>query len=187
MIRNPRPTRAEISDVANAVIDHTDAVMLSGETANGKYPVEAVVMMAKIVMETESSPFDDVTIDETSKFVKVIEDAIGGAANLLSRTLKSKAILVATLTGGTARLVSRFRPELPIIAATASEFVRHQLCLSWAVFPIAVPKAGNIDQLIAQSTNRLKKDRLVKKGSQIIILAGHPVGKQVNFVEVKKI
>ncbi|MFA6131802.1 MAG: pyruvate kinase [Patescibacteria group bacterium] len=187
MIRNPRPTRAEVSDVANAVIDHTDAVMLSGETATGKYPVETVATMAKIVRETEASPFDDVTIDETSKFVKMVEDAIGGAANMLSRTLKADAILVATLTGSTARLVSRFRPELPIIAATASEFVRHQLCLSWSVRPVVVPKAKNIDQLIAASTSQIKKQRLVKKGGQVIVLAGQPVGKRVNFVEVKEI
>lgn len=187
MIRNPRPTRAEVSDVANAVIDHTDAVMLSGETASGKYPVETVEMMSKIIMEIEASPLDNVTIDETSKFVKVVEDAIGGAANLLSQTLESKAILVATLSGNTARLVSRFRPELPIIAVTASEFVCHQLCLSWAVFPVVISKASNIDQLIIQSTSRIKKDRLIKKGSQIIILAGHPLGKRVNFVEVKEV
>jgi pyruvate kinase len=187
MIRNPRPTRAEVSDVANAVIDHTDAVMLSGETATGKYPVEAVETMAKIIMETEASPFDDVSPDEAADFVKVIEDAIGGAANLLSRTVKANAILVATLSGSTARLVSRFRPELPIIAATASEFVRHQLCLSWAVSPIAIPKTFNIDDLISKSIKRLKKERLVKQGEKIIILAGQPVGKRVNFVEIKEI
>jgi len=187
MIRNPRPTRAEVSDVANAVIDHTDAVMLSGETATGKYPVESVATMAKIISETEASPFDNVTVDETAKFVKIVEDAIGGAANMLSRTLKSDAILVATLTGSTARLVSRFRPELPIIAATASEFVRHQLNLSWAVRPVAIPRAKNIDQLISESTSRIKKEHLVKKGGRVIVLAGQPVGKRVNFVEVKEV
>lgn len=187
MIRNPRPTRAEVSDVANAVIDHTDAVMLSGETATGKYPIDSVAMMAKIVCETEASPFDNVSLDETPKFVKIVEDAIGGAANMLSRTLKSQAILVATLTGSTARLVSRFRPELPIFAATSSEFIRRQLCLSWAVFPIVVPKSNSIDSLITRSTNKIKKDHLVKKGSRVIVLAGQPVGKRVNFVEVKEV
>lgn len=187
MIRNPRPTRAEVSDVANAVIDHTDAVMLSGETATGKYPVEAVSTMAKIIRETEASPFDNVSPDEAAGFVKVIEDAIGGAANLLSRSVKAQVILVATLSGSTARLISRFRPELPIITATASEFVRHQLCLSWSVFPIAISKTKNIDDLIARSISHLKKAKLIKAGQKVIILAGQPVGKRVNFVEVKEV
>lgn len=187
MIRNPRPTRAEVSDVANAVIDHTDAVMLSGETASGKYPVEAVVTMSKIVRETEISPFDDVPLEEAANFVKLVDDAISGAANMLSHTLRAKAILVATLTGSTARIVSRFRPELPIIAATTSEFIRHQINLSWSVVPITISKVRNIDELINRSIIKIKHDKLLRHGDEVIILAGQPVGRQVNFVEVKKI
>lgn len=187
MIRNPRPTRAEVSDVANAVIDHTDAVMLSGETASGKYPVESVSTMARIVHETEASPFDNVSLDETASYVKEIEDAIGGAANMLSRTLDAKAILVTTLSGNTARLVSRFRPELPILAATPSEFVRRKSNLSWAVIPMAVPKVRDIDQLISRSIEKAKRKGAFHDGDVLIILAGQPVGERVNFVEVKKI
>ncbi len=187
MIRNPRPTRAEVSDVANAVIDHTDAVMLSGETASGKYPVESVTVMSKIVRETETSPFDDVPLEEAANFVKLVDDAVGGAANMLSRTLHANAILVATLSGNTARTVSRFRPELPIIAATASEFIRRQINLSWAVMPITIPKVSDIDELIVRSVAKIKRDKLLKTGDEIIILAGQPVGRRVNFVEVKKI
>jgi pyruvate kinase len=187
MIRNPRPTRAEVSDVANAVIDHTDAVMLSGETASGKYPAESVLTMSKIVRETEASPFDDVPLAEAANFVKMVDDAVGGAANMLSRTLHADAILVATLSGSTARIVSRFRPELPIIAATASEFVRRQINLSWAVIPITIPKARDIDELIARSVAKIKREKLLSSGAEIIILAGQPVGRRVNFVEVKKI
>ncbi|KKU09141.1 MAG: Pyruvate kinase [Candidatus Uhrbacteria bacterium GW2011_GWE2_45_35] len=187
MIRNPRPTRAEVSDVANAVIDHTDAVMLSGETASGKYPVEAVATMARIIQETEDSPFDDVPIKETTHFVKIIEDAVGGAANLLSRTLKADAILVAALSDDTARLVSRFRPEMPIFAATTSEFVLRQMSLIWAVSPLIVPKSNNIDDLIAKSIGKIKKNHLIKKGGRIIVLAVKPVGKRADFVEVKEV
>ncbi len=187
MIRNPRPTRAEVSDVANAVIDHTDAVMLSGESANGKFPIEAVETMAKIVHHTETSRFDDVSVEETSSFIKKTEDAIGSAANMLSRTLRAHAILVATMSGMTARLVSRFHPELPIIAATPSEFVRRKTNLSWAVLPIAVPRMKDIDELIIHAIDKSKREKLLKKDDVVIILAGQPVGDPVNFVEVKKI
>jgi pyruvate kinase len=187
MIRNPRPTRAEVSDVANAVIDHTDAVMLSGESANGKFPVESVATMARIVHETEASPFDNVSIEEAETFVKKTEDAIGNAANLLSRTLDADAILVATMSGVTARQVSRFRPELPIIAATPSEFIRRKTNLSWAVIPIAVPRVKDIDELVTHAIAKTKHLGLLKKGDTAIILAGQPVGERVNFVEVKKI
>jgi pyruvate kinase len=183
MIRNPRPTRAEVSDVANAVIDHTDAVMLSGETATGKYPVETVQTMARIVVETEESPYDDVPLEET----KTAKDAVGGAVNFLSRTLGADAVLVATLSGTSARMVSRFRPELPIFAATSSEFIRRQINLTWAVTPIIVPRSSSINSLISCSIAKIKKDRLVKKGSKVIILAGQPVGKRVNLVEVKEV
>jgi len=187
MIRNPRPTRAEVSDVANAVIDHTDAVMLSGETATGKYPVESVKTMARIVTETESSHYDDVPVEESTRFKALVQDAVSGAANVLAHTVDAKLILVATLSGNAARMVSRFRPELPIIAATASDKVKCQLNLSWSVTPTALPRVKNVEDLIKHSINRLKKDKLVKKGDRVIILAGQPVGKKINFVEVKEI
>jgi pyruvate kinase len=187
MTRNPRPTRAEVSDVANAVIDHADAVMLSGETASGKYPVESVATMSKIIRETEASPFDDVPLEEAENFLKMADSAMSGAANMLARTLHASAILVATLSGNTARIVSRFRPELPIIAATASEFVRRQINLSWGVIPITISKVRDIDELIIRAAAKIKREKLLRRGSQIIILAGQPVGRRVNFVEVKKI
>lgn len=187
MIRNPRPTRAEVSDVANAVIDHTDAIMLSGESATGKYPVEAVQTMARIVRETEESSFDDIPIEESARMAELIEDAISGAANLLAHTVDAKMILVATMSGNAARMVSRYRPELPIVATTATEYVRHQLNISWSVMPVALPKVTDIEDLIDKSIARIKKNKWVKKGDTVIILAGQPVGKRVNFVEVKKI
>lgn len=187
MIRNPRPTRAEVSDVANAVIDHTDAVMLSGESATGKYPVESVQTMAKIVKETEDSPYDDVPVQSNHQLTKLVQDAVSNAANLLAHTVDAKLIIVATLSGNAARMVSRFRPELPIFAVTDSEFVRHQLNLSWAVFPIAIPRAKDIEALISRSVSNLKRTKEVKAGQKVILLAGQPVGKKVNFVEVKEI
>lgn len=187
MIRNPRPTRAEVSDVANAVIDHTDAVMLSGETATGKYPVETVKTMARIVTETEASHYDDVPVEESTRFKALVQDAVSGAANVLAHTVDARLILVATLSGNAARMVSRFRPELPIIAATASEKVKCQLNLSWSVMPTALARVKGVEELIEGSIRRLKKDKLVKKGDRVIILAGQPVGKKINFVEVKEI
>jgi len=187
MIRNPRPTRAEVSDVANAVIDHTDAIMLSGESATGKYPVEAVQTMARIVRETEASRYDDVSVEESTRMAELIEDAISGAANLLAHTVDAKMILVATMSGKAARMVSRYRPELPIVATTATEYVRHQLNISWSVMPLALPRVTDIEDLIDKSIARIKKNKWVKKGDTVIILAGQPVGKRVNFVEVKKI
>jgi pyruvate kinase len=139
--------------------------------------------MARIVVETEESPYDDVPIEEA----KMAEDAVGGAANFLSRASRADAFLVATLSGASARLVSRFRPEIPIFAATPSEFIRRQLNLTWSIIPFVVSKSNNIDSLISRSITKIKKERLVKKGSKIIVLAGQPIGKRVNLVEMKEI
>ncbi len=187
MIRNPRPTRAEVSDVANAVIDHADALMLSGETATGKYPVQAVETMTRVVRETEASHFDDVTIAESAQLAKLVKDAVGGAASLLAQTSGAKLILVATRSGDAARMVSRFRPELPIIAAVPTEFVSRQLNVSWAVSSIVVTGAKKTEDLIRRSVQKLKRSKLARSGDKIIILAGHPTSNSVNFVEVMEI
>lgn len=126
-------------------------------------------------------------LEEAENFLKMSDSAVSGAANMLARTLHASAILVATISGNTARIVSRFRPELPIIAATASEFVRRQINLSWAVIPITISKARDIDELIIHAAVKIKHEKLLRRGSNVIILAGQPVGRKVNFVEVKKI
>jgi pyruvate kinase len=189
MIRNPRPTRAEVSDVANAVIDHTDAVMLSGETAEGKYPLEAVEIMAQICERTERSKYDDLDFRRVFRNKVLIDDAVSSGADLLAKNLKVKAILVASITGSTARLVSRYRPELPILVTTNSEKVRRQLNLSWGVIPFVLPKCKTIEGLIQQALEHIKQKNYTKKGDKVIIIAGFPLGKSgnVNWIKIQEV
>ncbi len=188
MTREPRPTRAEVSDVANAVIDHADAVMLSNETAAGEYPVEAVATMAKIISRTEASVFDDLPLVDQPKD-KETEAVLSELARLLADRVKAKAILAASLTGDTGRQISRFRPELPIFVATNTLLVQRQLNLSWGVEPFILPPCHSIEELVERSLSYLKKIKKVKNGDKIIIVAGEPVGHagQVNLVEVKEV
>lgn len=189
MIRNPRPTRAEISDVANAIIDHTDAIMLSGESATGKYPVESVTTMSTVAMETERSIFDDLK-NGTARHENVsTEEALSEAAKILASNVDAKGILVASLSGGTARLVSRHRPELPIFVATDSERVLRQLNLSWGVVPFLLPRCRTVEELVERSVGYLKRRKEVVKGQKLIIVAGEPVGVSggVNLVEIRDI
>lgn len=189
MTRKPRPTRAEVSDVANAVIDHADAVMLSGETANGKYPVKTVETMAKIIHETERSHYDDLVFKEYLKKFQPIDEAISRSARLLATAVDAKLILAASLSGNSGRMVSRYRPELPIFVTTDSERVLHQLNLSWAVRPFILPQCRSIEELVDRSIGYLKKHNFVKKEDKMIILAGEPVGRsgRINLVEIREI
>jgi len=189
MIRNPRPTRAEVSDVANAVIDHTDAVMLSGESASGKYPVESVETMAKIIRETEASKYDDTAADRGVISGQSSNVALSGVANILARETKARLVLVASLSGDTGRIVSRYRPELPILVATDNERVRHQLNLSWGVIPFLLPRCHTVEELVDRSIGHLKKEKLVKTDDKIIVVAGEPVGSSgtVNLLEIRQI
>jgi pyruvate kinase len=187
MIRNPRPTRAEVSDIANAVIDHTDAVMLSGETASGKYPIESVEMMARVILQTEASHYDDV-IPRRDSVAKSTEEAITEVASILARDVKAKLILVASMSGDTARLLSRYRPELPIAAATSDARVQYQMNLSWNVRPFLLPRCSSVEELIDRSIGYLKKKKTIKAGEKIIIVAGEPVGGAgANLVEIRDI
>lgn len=171
MIRNPRPTRAEVSDIANAVIDHADAVMLSGETASGKYPVEAVQTMAAVVEEIEKSHYDDLPSD-LSVTHESIRRAIAGSAALLAEKINAKAILAATTSGASARYISRVRPELPIYAVVPDETAAGAVVLSWGVIPVIVPKLKDLPTLIAAIKNKVKTMKLVKKGEKFVIVAG---------------
>ena len=146
MIKNPRPTRAEASDVANAVIDHADAVMLSGETAFGKYPVEATEIMSKIVLETEKSAFDDLPHGYLSDHYRGMYYALADGAHELSKHTRAKFIVVATTTGKTAMFVSRHRPDNAIIVALAHDpIVYRQMVLVWGVYPCMVPFMDGLD------------------------------------------
>ena len=189
MIRNPRPTRAEVSDVANAVIDHTDAVMLSGESASGKYPVESVETMARIVTETEGSKFDDTEHEPGYSVGGDTEKAIAGLADILSRDLRgTRLILVASISGNTGRIVSRYRPELPILVATDSVRPRNQLNLSWGVRPFLLPVCHSVEELVDRSIGYLKQSRQAKEGDRIIVIAGDPVGASgVNLIEIREV
>lgn len=189
MIRNPRPTRAEVSDVANAVIDHTDAIMLSGETAEGKYPVESVKTMAQIAVRTEESKYDDFEFRKIFKEKLHVDDAVSSSANLLAKDLRVKAILVASISGYTGRIVSRYRPELPILVTTNNEKVRRQLNLSWGVVPFILPKCQTIEHLVNQALVHIKAKKYVKAGDKVIIIAGFPLGKSgnVNWIKIQEI
>ncbi len=186
---NPRPTRAEVSDVANAVIDHTDAIMLSNESAAGKYPVEAVETMAQIVMKTEESVYDDLLMYEPKKKMTGVDDIISQMSRSLAEKVKAKVILAASISGETARLISRHRPELPIIVSTSTERVRHQLNLSWGVIPFVLEPCRTIEELVSRSVLALKRLDIVNPGDSIIIVAGEPVGHagHVNLLEVREV
>ncbi len=177
MIRNPRPTRAEVSDVANAVFDGTSCVMLSGETAGGKYPLEAVETMAKTVVAAEGAT------NYWNRFTKagftgsgVITDAITHACCQTAMDLGAHAILTATQSGYSARNISRFRPACPIYAMTPTERVRRQLAISWGVQPFLVGQVDSTDRLFSMCVQCARKEGVVEPGQTVVITAGIPIG-----------
>ena len=178
MIHNPRPTRAEISDVANAVYDGTSAVMLSGETAAGMYPVQSVEAMAKIVANAENHIEYIQSIDEF--VIKNSSEALSHSAATLAKDLNAKAIVVCTRTGGTARMVSRFRPNINSIGITTDLHAYRQLALSWGVKPALTDEYSSIDILFYFAKQIAKKSGLVQKGDTIVITGGTPNGKSGN-------
>lgn len=187
MIRNPRATRAEISDIANAVIDHADATMLSGETASGSHPLEAVKTMAATIGETEKSKYDDVT-PEMRKTADP-EIAMTNIASILGRASGAKAIVVASPTGASVPYVSRERPEQPIYAITTSDRVARQINLSWGVRGFVVAHTESVPGLIETGLELLMKAGRLANGDEIVLVAGEPLGNSgsVNLVELRKI
>lgn len=187
MVANPRPTRAEVSDVANAVIDHTDAVMLSDETAVGKYPVRVIETMRKIVERTEESPYDDIT-HAGIQFSMIADAAISSAASSLATITKADAIVVATLSGRTARIVSTYRPTLPILATAHNEKIARQMNLSWGVNPFIMPTKNTLKAIVKTALQIIRSKNLVQKDSEVVMVAGDPPGSGVvNYVKVEKI
>lgn len=180
MIYNPRPTRAEISDVANAVYDGSSAVMLSGETAAGEYPVEAVKAMAKIVEQAEQNDEYLQIIPDDQFVISSSVQALSHSACALARDLGAKAIVVCTHTGKTARMVSRFRPKTPIIGLTTSEKAFRQLALSWGVEPVMIDEYSSVDLLFYFAKEAAKKNGVVKKGEKIVLTGGTPTGRGGN-------
>ncbi len=177
MIRNPRPTRAEVSDVANAVFDGTSCVMLSGETASGKYPLEAVQTMVDTIRAAEGATdywgrFDRADPDLDNS----VNDAITHTCCLTAEDLKAVAILAPTKTGHTARMISRFRPACDIIAFTTTERARRQLAISWGVKPVLVGLVDSTDRLFSMCVQSGVKEGLIKSGDMVVITAGVPIG-----------
>lgn len=180
MIKQPRPTRAEISDVANAVYDGSSAVMLSGETAAGMYPVESVKAMAKIAMQAETKSTFIQAVDEKEYLIRGLSDALSHSACTLARDIKAKAIVVCTRTGSTAKMVSRFRPMIDIIGMTTNPRSYQKLALSWGVYPVMSEEYNSVDVLFHFAKCAAKDSGLVKKGDTIVITGGTPNGKSGN-------
>lgn len=177
MMINPRPTRAEISDVANAIYDGTSAIMLSGETAAGAYPVEALKTMAAIAERTENEAHyrDQRLLSSGSEHISV-SDATAHAACLTAKDVNASAIVTVSAGGTTARLLSKYRPAQPIIACVMNEGVRRQLALSWGITPLTMPLAHSTDELIEMSTNMAEKHGYLHSGELAVVTAGVPVG-----------
>lgn len=177
MIRNPRPTRAETTDVANAIYDGTSAIMLSGETAIGKYPVETVKTMASIAERTEND-IDYVKRLERMNFDSRMDvtNAISHATCTTAHDLHAAAVIALTYSGGTAMQLSRFRPSCPIIAPTLSVKARRQLNLSWGVIPIMSEARSNTDELFDHAVECAQKTGLIKDGDLVVITGGMPMG-----------
>ena len=179
MTTNARPTRAEASDVANAIFDGSDAVMLSAETASGKYPVEAVQMMARIISSAEVSR--RAYAHEMPAFRKESDsdeftDALAGAANYAAEAIDAKYIVVFTQTGFAAKLMSKFRPRAPIIALTPSSWVARRMNILWGVQPYVLKEAGEYHEQIVDRVDEylLAKD-IVRAGDRLVILMGSPI------------
>ena len=177
MIRNPRPTRAEANDVANAILDGSDAIMLSGETANGKYPVEAVETMNRIAMKTEEA-----MVASSNWMLRrqvadpSITDAIGHAVCQTALTLGVKAIVTATTSGYTARMIAKYRPTVPVIATTTNEKTANQLMLSWGVQPLICDEILDTDMMVRNSISVALDAGYLENGDLAVLTAGVPIG-----------
>ncbi len=176
MVKNPRPTRAEVTDIANAIFDGSDGIMLSGETAIGKYPVGTVTTMAAIAKRTEKALDYNKSIRKGIEEKYSVTNAISYAGYSIAKDLCASAIITPTESGSTARMVSKYRPLAPIIAATPNEYVVKELCLSFGVEPILIESTESTDEIIQISVNEAMKTGLLKKGDLVVITAGIPVG-----------
>jgi pyruvate kinase len=187
MVDNPRPTRAEVTDVANAILDGADAVMLSEETAAGKYPAEAVMMMDRIARSAESCldelKFENIPIEAS------MGDAISRSSYFIAKEIGAAAIITPTWSGSTACLVSRFRPKQPIFATTPNEAALDFLALCWGVIPALIPPSETMDEMIRFSIDAARRAGLVESGQQVIVTGGAPlhVAGKTNFIKVDRV
>jgi len=187
MVENPRPTRAEATDVANAVLDGTDAVMLSEETAAGKYPVEAVMMMDRIVRSAETNL--DVLKFQHQPELANTRDSISRSSYYIAKEIGAAAIITPTWTGSTASYVARFRPQQPILATTPNEQALDFMTLAWGVVPLLIPQSDTTEDLIRFSIKAARKTGLVHSGQHVVITGGAPlhVSGSTNFIKVEKV
>jgi len=190
MVSSPRPTRAEVSDVANAVFDGTDAVMLSGETAVGRYPVETVRVMGRVAMRAEAAfGFAAALAESTLWPCRSITDAIAQATCGLARDLDARAIITATSTGHTALMVAMHRPAQPVVAVTADVATYRKLALVWGVYPVLAPRGRHTDELIVNAIMHAQHSGFARKGDRVVITAGVPAGipGRTNLIKVESV
>jgi pyruvate kinase len=190
MMNSPHPTRAEVTDIANSIFDGTDAIMLSGETAIGRYPVEAVQVMMKIALNTEAAlPYSKMLLDKGADLEPQTDDAISYAACHTAHQLGAAAIVAFTSSGSTARRVSKYRPGIPILAATPSPKQRRRLLLSWGVYPYEIAEPSDIADLLAQGARLSLETGVARKGDLIVITAGIPIGMAgtTNLLKVERV
>jgi pyruvate kinase len=177
MIDNPRPTRAEASDVANAVFDGSDVLMLSGETAIGKYPIQSVETMARIIIDAEAHT-TEWGIQSIAKTISTSDDAVATshAACSLAQDRNVAAIAVFTRSGRTARLMSKSRPEVPILAFTPEKKTHHRMSLLWGVVPNLVPMSHSVEEMIERVREACLATGIVRSGQQVVLVASLPIG-----------
>lgn len=189
MIEHPRPTRAEASDVANAILDGTDAVMLSGETAVGKYPVEAAQTMARITDALEASRQFESCIRKFGGDAMSVTDAIGNATCEIAEQLGAKLIITSTFSGFTARMISRHRPLTRIFAVTANEKTRRQLALVWGIHSTLIARVETMEEIVAHSIAAARAQGLAQAGDRVVITGGAPAGiaGRTNMIQVRAV
>jgi len=186
---NRRPSRAEVSDVANAVFDHADVLMLSNETASGKYPLKTVKVMNQIIRATEKTAYSAVQTIYDIGDHQSVDMSMAQTACALAEDIGAKIILAASLTGETGRLISSYRPFLPIIVGTSSNRVSEQLNISWGVQPFLLLPCKTIEELVQSSIKHIIKNGIAEKGDKMVVVAGEPVGHagNLNLIEVREI
>jgi pyruvate kinase len=190
MIDSPLPTRAEVTDIANSIFDGTDAIMLSGETAVGRYPVEAVKVMTRVALETEASlPYDKIVREKYADLEPVTDDAIAYAACHTARRLGAAAIVAFTMSGSTARRVAKYRPGIPILAATPSPRQIRRLLLPWGVYPYEVPEPATVHDLFAEGVRLCLNTGIARRGDLVVITAGLPIAipGTTNLLKVERV
>jgi len=190
MQRNPRPTRAEASDVANAILDGTDAIMLSGETAAGKYPVESVQTMSRIAEKAESAlDYHGILVKQRIAQETTVTEAISQAVTTSALELNAKAIITSTETGYTARMVSKYRPQAPIVAVTTQDQTLRRMALNWGVIPVKGHVATSTDEMFDNAMKGGLESGIVAEGDLVVITAGIPLGSSgsTNLIKVGQV